>query len=35
MQKMFGSGPNVRVHADAEPEPPLRFGFNDLAEPEP
>jgi hypothetical protein len=33
--KMFGSEPNVQVHPDAEPEPPFRFMFDDLAEPNP
>ena len=35
MQKRFGSEPNVQVHSDTEPEPPLRFMFNNLAEPKP
>ena len=37
MQQKKGSGlePSVRVHSDPEPEPPLRFGFDGLAEPEP
>ena len=35
MPKMFGSEPNVSVHPDPEPEPPFRFGFEDLVEPNP
>ena len=31
--KMFGSEPHVRVHPDTEPEPPFRFRFSGLAEP--
>ena len=31
--KMFGSEPNVCVHSDPKPEPPFRFGFEDLVEP--
>ena len=35
MPKMFGSELNVSVHSDPEPEPPFRFGFEDLVEPNP
>ena len=31
--KMFGYEPNVRVRSDTEPEPPFRFRFDGLAEP--
>ena len=33
--QMFGSEPNISVHSDPEPEPPFRFGFEDLVEPNP
>ena len=32
---MFGSEPNVRVHSEPEPEPPFRFVFDALVEPNP
>jgi hypothetical protein len=33
--KMFGSEPNVQVHSGPEPEPPFRFVFDGLVEPNP
>jgi hypothetical protein len=33
--KMFGSEPNVQVRSDPEPEPPFRFVFDGLVEPNP
>ena len=33
LKKLFGSQPNVQVRSDTEPEPPFRFRFDDLTEP--
>ena len=34
-EKCSGSEPNVQVRSNPEPEPPLRFVFDDFAEPKP